>query len=180
MNRDFLEKVQAEGWQIVEVFRDGCTARCPSQGCSVRAKLRQSAGVLPGPRSGDEAPDLAVQSFDELRQELRRRRKTLCLTIREVEDIAGITDDYLAKFERDNWRDGSNWGKIPNVQAAIEWANVLGYDVVLRPRPLPAATLEAVAGSRDAVKRRVKRNVRESNQPSGPALLPAPSPSQPG
>ena len=82
---------------------------------------------------------------------LRDRREGLGLTIREVEESAGITVDFLAKFEKDDP------SKFPNAQTFFEWAKTLGYEVVLRPAPLPPTTLRILSDTRAKLRMRLTK-----------------------
>lgn len=156
MDPKFLRDVQAHGWVVEAVSEDACIAKCRNSGCTVRLRLRQSSLLQStGPRNSGQ--DFSVTSFDDVRVFLRDRRQALTLNINEVEEIAGMTPDFLAKFERDTWADAGTV-RQPNVQTFVEWAGSLGYEVVLRPIGLPAKALSYIAQTRDRFRARVKRN----------------------
>jgi len=94
---------------------------------------------------GPDLAEVTVEHFETARVFLRDRREQLCLTIKELEEAAGITVDFMAKFEKDDP------SKIPNTQTFIEWAQSLGYDVVLRPGKLPPNVLRLMADTRERV-----------------------------
>ncbi|MFS4579928.1 hypothetical protein [Phaeobacter sp. C3_T13_0] len=56
---------------------------------------------------------------------------------------------------------------MPNAQILIEWANSLGFDLVLRPRDLPTYTRRVVAESRGKQGPRQKRFRLENRRRSG-------------
>ncbi|MFW8636972.1 helix-turn-helix domain-containing protein [Cribrihabitans pelagius] len=105
--------------------------------------------------------DRKVGSYDGARMALRARREALGLTISEVEELAGATVDHLAKAEKD----GSS--KLPNAQLLLEWAQALGYEVVLRPTELPAYTRRVICYTRDRLEARQKRFRLEGRRRSG-------------
>lgn len=146
----FLRDVQKAGWAIEEVTDDTCTVKCPAHGCAMRARLKQG-GAIPRREGQGQTWDQSVTSFDEVRETLRQRRQELGLTIPEVEEVAGIAGDHLAKFERDNF------DKIPNTQLFFEWANALGMQVILRYGDLPPVTLRWIADTRDRAEARQRR-----------------------
>lgn len=140
MTPDFLKKVQAAGWAIEEVDEDRCTVRCPQPGCAMRGRFVEGGAV---PRRDAPRPfNLPVRQFDDARQALRDRRQTLGLTIAEVEELAGIAQDHLAKFEK------VDFVKPPNIETFLEWAAALGFDVLLQPADLPPITLRYISETR--------------------------------
>jgi transcriptional regulator with XRE-family HTH domain len=152
MDADFLKAVQRASWLIMAADEDHVIARCPRAGCTLTVKLRPG-GVIP--QTCKSEPDLAetvVRSFEDARLFLRARREDLCLSIRDIEEIAGVATDHLAKWEKDaNLR-------IPNTGIFLEWAASLGYEVVLRPVALPPVALRAIIDTRPLLRRRAARN----------------------
>jgi transcriptional regulator with XRE-family HTH domain len=152
MDPKFLKECEDAGWHLEFVGDDFVVGKCPSVGCGLRAKLDQDRAVPcadPGRRR--DVLDLKVGSYDEARTVLRERRETLGLTISEVEELAGATVDHLAKAEKDGP------SKVPNAQLLLEWAQALGYEVVLRPTELPALTRRVICDTRDRLEARRKR-----------------------
>lgn len=79
-------------------------------------------------------------------------------TIRDAEVVAGIAEDHLAKFERDNWQElPPQARKLPNIDTMVEWAGALGYEVVLRHKGLPPMGLSKVAETSGKANYRRKR-----------------------
>lgn len=113
--------------------------------------LRSSAAIPVACNSGPDFTEVVVRDYEDLRVFLRDRRNALVLNIPEVEEMAGMTKDMLAKCEKDNP------SKIPNIQTLIEWANSLGYDLVLRHSTLPPKSVRYIVDSRDKVKARTTR-----------------------
>jgi transcriptional regulator with XRE-family HTH domain len=149
---EFLKTVQKAGWQIERVSETDVTGKCPSIGCEMRAKLKPDAMVPQVASSCRSSPiDLPVEDFDGLRRLLRSRREALALTIREVEEIAGITVDYLAKFEK------NDPSKIPNMQTALDWIQSLGYEVVIRPAEMTPYALRVICETRPKYESRKRR-----------------------
>jgi transcriptional regulator with XRE-family HTH domain len=158
MDPKFLKDIQISGWQIVAVTEDGCLAKCGVPGCAVQLFMRQEKAVqvTGATKSGY---DFSVSSFDGVREFLRDRREALSLSIKEVEEIAGTTPDLLAKAERDNWAEASTV-RQPNVQTFVEWAQALGFEVVLRPTGLPPKALSYIAFTRSRHRARQARTRR--------------------
>lgn len=155
-----IQRIQAAGWVLESADKDTCVAKCPAMGCEMRAVFR-TGGPLPKrePHSGPDL-DIPVSTFNGAREVLRDRRRELLLTIRDVEEAAGAADDHLAKIERDNY------DKIPNVETFMMWAEALGFQVVLRPIPLPPITVRAIVDTRAQSGSRARRFQLE-NQRSG-------------
>lgn len=139
---DFLKDIQLRGWPIERVNPDDVVVSCPNAGCSVRVRLKTATVIPESCSANGAAREQTVKFFDDARVFLRGKREDLRLTIKDVEFVAGMADDFLAKFEKDRP------SKYPNVQTFIEWAESLGYDVVLRPAPLPARALRVLAETR--------------------------------
>lgn len=152
MDAKFLKQCEDAGWHIEAAGDDFVIGKCPSVGCGLRAKLEQGKAVPcadPGRRR--DILDQKAEFYDDARMILRARREGLGLTIREVEEIAGAGVDHLAKAEKDDPT------KIPNAQLLIEWAQALGFEVVLRPTELPAYTRRVICDTRDRLDARTKR-----------------------
>lgn len=152
MNPDFLKDVQAAGWHIERVTDSDVIARCPSIGCDLAAKLEPSQDIPQvGPGCRIAATDRKVEKYDDIRRILRARRESLALSIREVEEISGMAVDHLAKIERDDYT------KQPNGQMLIEWAQALGFEIVLRPIDLTPYAVRMICDTRDRHAARTKR-----------------------
>lgn len=162
MEPKFVREVQKAGWHVESVTSDDVVARCPSVGCGLRAKLAQSSKIpVVDPACRRSAVDLPVHDFDDIRKALRTRREELALTIREVEEIGGITVDYLAKFEKDEP------SKYPNAMLLIEWAQTLGYEFVLRPADMTPYAIRTICDTRDKEASRQKRFTVEKRRRGG-------------
>lgn len=161
----FLREVQARGW-TVEAAKDGeCIVSCASFGCGVRLKLRKG-GAIPQRADSPWRPGLTIASYDDLLDVLILRRKTLRLSIEEVEDVAGLTQDHISKFERR--------GRVPNAETLLIWLQSLGYEMILRPCPLPAPTLRAIATTRAREESRSRRFARPPRTLPRRRALPSP------
>jgi transcriptional regulator with XRE-family HTH domain len=142
MDQAFLKDVQLRGWPIERVNPSDVVVGCPNESCSVRVRLKSGA-AFPAPcTSGGKARQQPVTDFEDARKFLRERREELRLTIRDVEDISGMADDFLAKFEKENP------SKYPNVQTFVEWAKSLGFQVVLVPGEFTPKALRIIAETR--------------------------------
>lgn len=159
MDTKFVKDVQAAGWSIQAVSDDAVIAKCPSAGCNLHAQLKQCAAIPavdPGRRR--DPIDAKVETYDDIRRALRKKREGLLLTIRELEEVAGLEPDLLAKVERDGTK------KIPNVQTLLDWAGALGFELVLRPVPLTPLTLRTIVETRDKSAARTKRMTLENRR----------------
>lgn len=148
---EFLRDVQRKGWLIRSVTETTVIGGCPRAGCNLSVNLRPDKSVPETCRRGPDMAEVSLSSFDEARVALRDRRDELGLTIREVEEISGATTDHLAKAEKDGP------SRNLNTQSFIEWANALGYEVVLRPMDLPTKALRYISFTRAYFERRKRR-----------------------
>ena len=152
MEPKFLKDVQAAGWHVEAVTTDAVIGKCPSVGCNLRAKLQHGAyipQVDPGCRR--DLIDQRVESYEDIQAILKARREGLSLSIREVEEIAGIATDHIAKMEK------VNPTKLPNAEALIEWAQALGFELVFRPAPMTSYAIRTICETRDKTASRQKR-----------------------
>jgi len=159
MDAKFVKDVQSKGWSVQAVSKDAVVAKCPSAGCNLFAELKYG-GHIPevDPGCRRDPIDLQVASYDEIRLHLRAARERLLLSIREVEEISGIASDHLAKVEKDHNP------RMPPAQMLFDWAGALGYELVLRPVPLPALAIRTIMDTRDKTAARTKRNTMESRR----------------
>ena len=147
----FLREAQARGWSLEAATQGECIVSCPAMGCGVRLKLRKG-GPIPARSGIGWSPGVIVSSYDDLLDVLLLRRKTLRLSIEETEDIAGLTEGHISKFEYRS--------RVPNVETALLWLETLGYEMILRAIPLPGATLRAIAATRDKEASRARHFAR--------------------
>lgn len=152
MKPEFLRKVQQAGWHIEKVTEDAVQAKCPSAGCALRAMLAEG-GFVPDcdPARSRDLVDRKVETYDDIRLMLRERRESLGLSIREVEEIGGMATDHLAKAEKDDPV------KIPNANLLIEWAQSLGFELVLRPTDMTPYAIRTICDTRGVQERRSRR-----------------------
>lgn len=150
MDQKFLRDVQAAGWQIQEVQTDAAIAACPRPGCTLQVALRFGSKIPAACDATSGLPEIVVRTFEDFRVPVRERRERLGLTIRELEEVAGTATDHLAKAEKDNP------ARVPNIQLVLEWAASIGYEVILRPAPMPAMALRYLADSRGQLAARKK------------------------
>lgn len=150
MKPEDLKSIQQRGWTIVAVDREGCTVKCPTRGCQMRARFKKD-GAVPNRDVPTYSGDQVVKSFDDVREAMKARRQELGLTIAEVEHISGISADYLAKFEK------TEHLRRPGVGTMIDWATALGVDVVMRLGELPPVTLRWISDTRPKIEARRRR-----------------------
>lgn len=143
MSTEDLKRAQDRGWVIKSASDTAMTVQCPSHGCNLMAKI-QYGGHVPQvdpclSRAPDEQP---IGSYEDLRLILRARRRELGLTITEIEEVAGLTKDHIAKAEKNDPT------RIPGMDTISFWATALGYEIVLRRGPLPKVTLRTITETR--------------------------------
>lgn len=156
VDKKFLQDVQKANWAIVEANDRCVVGKCTGAHCGLRAQLTPGA---PLPTVGSCSSALIVNSFEDLKQILHNRRNELTLSISDTEHASGFADDHLRKM------DTPSPTKIPNLQAAIDWANTLGYNLALVPTDLPTATLNIMAETREMADSR-KRSIQRREGPS--------------
>lgn len=158
MDTEFLHDIQRAGWAIAEVGSEDVIGTCRSRGCKMAAKLAPGAFIPKVCRPDGNPHDIPIEVWQHIREQLYQRRVDLGLTIKEVETIAGIAIDQLAKCERD----GST--RIPNFQTIMEWGMTLGMGFYMRPGNLPAPTLRYIVDTRDLADRRRERAEQATRQ----------------
>ncbi|MDF3426580.1 helix-turn-helix transcriptional regulator [Sulfitobacter sp. KE29] len=159
MDTKFVKDVQMAGWSIQAVSEDAVIGKCPSAGCNLHAQLQPGAAIPavdPGCRRNPI--DAKIKTYDDIRRAFRKRRENLLLTIRELEEVAGLEPDLLAKVERDGTK------KIPNVQTLLDWAGALGFELALRPVPMTPLALRTIVETRDKSAARTKRMTLENRR----------------
>lgn len=161
MDPKFLRDVQDKGWWIEAVTQKTCLASCPVPGCGMMTQLRQGARVPPR-APGSDNTEVQVTDYEAVRVLLRERREQMGLSIREVEEDAGMAVDFLAKFERDTWNRAGTI-RLPNLATFIEWAQVLGFEVYIRKGPMPPKVLRTIAQTREVADAR-KRQISEAQR----------------
>ena len=165
MDMTFLRELQQRGWEIEAVSGDACIVRCPEVGCETRLKLRPG-GPLPSRSASDWKPGVSIEEYADALALLILRRKQLRLRIDEVEDVAGLTQDHISKFEQKT--------RVPNVETFLIWLETLGYEMILRSRDLPAPTLRAISQTRHLEASRARRFARPPRKLPRRLALPAP------
>lgn len=159
MKPEFLKEVQRQGWAIEQVKEDRIIAKCPAAGCAVRATLKLDRTVpAVDPTTDRDRRDVVIDSFDALREVLRERRNDLALNIRETEEITGMAVDHLAKIEK------PEPSRLPNFQIMLELAQALGYEMVLRPAPLPPFSVRVISDTRSKFETRQRRLTRTESR----------------
>jgi hypothetical protein len=137
----FPQRVQSAGWVIRALTETGVIAACPRGGCSLKVDLREGAPI-PTACAPVDTKEIVVGSYEEMRVALRQRRQTLGMTIPDVEEIAGMASSHLAKAEK------NDPSRIVGIDISALWAGALGYDIVLRPKPLTPKALRVLTEKR--------------------------------
>lgn len=168
MTPDILEDVQRKGWQIGAVQEDCVLALCKRPGCGVKLMIQPGTPVPNVEAPSAYVREFVMKSFHHMRKLLRQRREELNLTIQDVEEIAGFATAHLAKFERDGVK------IAPNMTTVLTWCDVLGFEVILRPKQMPPQTLGVIAETRWLVRRRQKwAAYSRTERKKKPLMLPA-------
>jgi hypothetical protein len=81
VDTEFLRRVQNAGWHIETVTTEAVTAKCPSNGCALRAQLRPEL-TIPSCDTARDRKERVIGQYDDLRRILRSRREKLGLSIR--------------------------------------------------------------------------------------------------
>lgn len=137
----WLRQVEAQNWVVQARDGDALVLQCPAVGCQARMRLKMGA-VPPrvDPCASRSAWDVPIYDPVQLRRDLRDRRHQLGFTLEEVDQAAGWPSErYAQKLE------SMERVREPTVATLITWAAVLGYEMVLRPTPLPAASRRIMA-----------------------------------
>lgn len=139
---EFMRQIQQAGWVIVAADEEVVIGACPRAGCGLKVRLQEGREIPPTENPKPAVAEVVVRQFDDARLAFRERREQLGLSIKDVEEMAGLAVDYLAKFEKDDVV------KIPNAMTFIEWAQALGYTLVFRSTGLPLYSLRVIAQTR--------------------------------
>jgi hypothetical protein len=149
--QSWLREVQRRGWRIMEADQSSCIVGCDSATCGLRVKLREG-GSIPGRLPvRDDSGAISLTYNDDATDAVRGRMRDLGLIISEVEDIAGLEADHLAKILAPNVH-----SRVFTVGTLAPVAAALGMKLVLVPADLPPITLRYLAQTRDQQARRRK------------------------
>jgi transcriptional regulator with XRE-family HTH domain len=144
MSVDDLKRAQKKGWILVAATEGAMIVRCPSFGCGLKAKIPYNSEIPQcDPSIYRDQSEIVVGNYNDLRELLRARRNELRFSIREVEEISGLSTDHIAKAEKENPV------RQPNLDLVLPWAQALGYDLVLRPRDMTPYALRVIAQTRN-------------------------------
>ena len=137
----FGQQVQGAGWVIRAITETGVIAACPRDGCTLKVDLREGQPI-PTACAQLDTKEIEVGSYEAARLALRKRRQSLGMTIPDVEEIAGMAGSHLAKAEKDDPT------RIVGIDTLALWAGALGYEIILRPKPLTAKALRVLTEKR--------------------------------
>ena len=149
--QSWLREVQRRGWRIMEADETSCIVGCDNSNCGLRVKLREG-GSIPGRVSyRDDSGTIPLTYNDDATDAIKGRMRDLTLTMAEVEDIAGLEPDHLAKILAPNVH-----SRVFTVGTLAPVAAALGLKLVLVPADLPPITLRYLAQTRSQQARRRK------------------------
>ena len=156
MSLEDLERIQKAGWMIVAADDERTLARCPAYGCGLKVNIPHGSSVQAcDPGLSRDAWDIPIGNYEDIRLVLKDRRQELLLTIPEVEDIAGLSVDHIAKAEK------KDPARKPTIETMIYWAQALGFEILLRHTGMPKKTLRFIDETRPMSPRRRQMNKRE-------------------
>jgi transcriptional regulator with XRE-family HTH domain len=156
---DDLKRAQRAGWIIEGVDEDGMLCRCPSHGCGLRVKMKFGGPIQTcDPGLNRDPRSVPIGSYEDVRVLLRERREDLLLSIPELEEIAGLTKDHIAKAEKENPT------RTPGFDLLSVWAQALGYEFVLRPAQLSPLSLRTIVETRQYRGRRLLERARRRRE----------------
>lgn len=144
MDQGFIAEVEKAGWLVKAVDKGDVLAACPRAGCALSVRLKLGAAIPKTCKTGPNLASVTMSSWSDAATFLRSRRDALCLSIKDVEEIAGAATDHFAKAE------AINPTRIPNAEIFFQWANALGYDVLLVPGQLTPYARRIIAETRAA------------------------------
>ena len=148
MDRKFLERIQDAGWGVEQVTENRCVGVCQREGCAVRIVINEGDDIPVCKDRPGSLQEHAVETMDDIRHTLMERRMRLGLIIAQVEEVAGMSDDHVAKMEA-----GSDL-KRPQLETLLLWCQTLGMELVLRPGKVPRQTLEVMSGGMSQARRK--------------------------
>lgn len=126
-----LMQIQRAGWRVEVPLQDSVVVRCPAYGCGLRATIKDDDPVQGcDPNVQRSSHDIPIANFEQTRSLLKQEREKSLMTLSEVEAAAGLTSGHLNKAEKENPQ------RQPTLDTLVLWAGALGYELVLRPKPL--------------------------------------------
>lgn len=146
VDQKFLQAVEEAGWVLAYVRADQCSVMCPRSGCDLRITLRPGAPVPNSAGAMPETKEIAFDSYDAWRKFMVDRREQLGLSIKDMEAIAGVADDHLAKIE--------TAVKIPNLETAIMLSQAAGIEIFARFSPLRKIAQRTIIETRSQLEAR--------------------------
>lgn len=146
VDQNFLNEVEKAGWVLRYVKQEEVLVICPRHGCDLRITLKPNQPVPNSCGAMPETKEIVFDSYDAWRKFMIDRREGLGLSIRDMEAIAGLADDHLAKIESET--------KIPNLETAIMISQAAGVQLFARFAPLIKLAKRTIVDTRDQLESR--------------------------
>ncbi len=138
--KDWIKKAEGNGWRVHSADKLVLTLQCCKQGCDNRISMPlDNLGPEPEPCDQPHQFQYAAatfQAYENLVEQLIRRRRSLGLSQEDVCAAAALADGHVSKLEAFH-----RIGQLPTLQL---WADTLGLSLTLSPAPLPNATIRAI------------------------------------
>lgn len=136
----WISEAQRAGWRVQSSRNGVLDMHCNKQGCPGAFSLPlNNLGQLPEACDLEHVGQYGLATYElytDLVSELRRRRRTLGLSIEDVNAASGLADAHVNKLES-----MARTAQFPTLQL---WAETLGAKITLTPAPLPEATMRAI------------------------------------
>lgn len=143
---DYTRAMRDRGW-LLWSFREGRTSfMCSKLGCTgtrvvtetdiARARGRADLPKACRRRHWKGYSASLIGSQEQLQEHLRERRLRLGLSQEDIEGAGGFPVDHLGKLE--------TLARVAQFPTMLLWAETLGYDIALIPKPLPDQVLAII------------------------------------
>lgn len=136
----WIKEAEKNGWRVTGARGQVIAMRCHKQGCpGVISAPMDNLGQPPGPCTlphHDQYAAPVYQSYVDLVEDLKRRRRLLGLSQEDINAAAGLADGHLNKLEALH-----RTAQFPTLQL---WAATLGVQITGTPAPLPPSTARAI------------------------------------
>ena len=138
--REWIKTAKRQGWMVSAVHALEVSLKCSKQGCSGAMTIHlNKLTLIPDPCDKEHFGQYSAQVFQyyiDLVAELVRRRRLLGLSQEEICAASGLADGHVNKLEAFH-----RIAQFPTLQL---WTETLGMKLVLKPAPMPPATVLAI------------------------------------